>query len=85
MVYITCEMYLGSEGGMEKNTYKMHIVRFMPSRLTRRQSYSQHNSKSPYHNRDSMTFMPVRISVCKVHCVIQRLFHTFESHTLHVT
>jgi hypothetical protein len=85
MAYITREMYLDSGVRMGKNTYDMHIVRFMPStRLTRKQTCSQHNSISPYHNRDNMTFMPRRISVCRIHCVI-RFFRTFESHMLHAT
>jgi hypothetical protein len=70
---------------MEK-IYKMHIGRFMLStRLKRRQSISQQNSVSPYHNRDSMTYMPGRISVCRVHCVIQRLFSHLGTHTQNVT
>jgi len=72
-------------GGMLEEIYKMHIRRFVLStRLKRRQSISQQNSISPYHNRDSMTYMPGRISVCRVLCVI-RFFHTSESHVLHVT
>jgi hypothetical protein len=64
---------------------KMCIRRFMLSTcLKRRQSISQQNSVSPYHNRDSMAFMPGRISVYRAHCVI-RLFHTSDSHELHVT